>query len=372
MKQEVNLLKLVFCTDGIYPYATGGMQKHSRLLLESLANSGRVSITVLHPHSGRVFNHPAIHEISISPIREDRNYLLECFRYSRRIGEQLLKLDYDVIYSQGLCVWWNINVFSKKLIINPHGLEPFQATGFKNKLLSIPFKRIFTYLFNRSATVISLGGKLTLILQQKMRQPDRIQVIANGVSLPVQHPPNRTYSGIIRVLFLARFASNKGIDVLFQAIDILDQKGMLRNFEFKLGGKGPLFNHYLQTNRYENVKLLGFIKDEDINKLYQQTDLFVLPTLFEGMPTVVLEAMSWQLPVIVSDVGATAELVSSKNGYLLEAGNPIQLADSLIDFLNLPQEKKQSLGTASYQLVKEKFTWEVITQQHIELFERFN
>lgn len=367
----MRVIKLVFCTDGIYPQATGGMQKHSRLLIESLAASNQVQITVLHPHPQLVFNHPAIKEISIPPINETKNYLLECYQYSKRVGEHLLKLDYDIIYSQGLCVWWKIGVFREKLIINPHGLEPYQAIGVSNKVKAIPFKWIFKYLFNQATVVLSLGGKLTRILQEQIKQKDRIQVIANAVSLPAEPLPDRLYNDTVKVLFLARFASNKGIDVLFQAIDILDQKKCLARFEFKLGGKGPLYEHYLKTNRYEQVKLLGFIKNEDISTLYKEADIFVLPTLFEGMPTVVLEAMSWQLPIIVSDVGATAEQVSTANGYLLEPGNAIQLADSLIEFSQLLPEIKQAMGEASYQLVKEKFTWQVITQQHLRLFERF-
>lgn len=368
---EKTLMKLVFCTDGIYPQATGGMQKHSRLLIESLAATARVQITVLHPHPQPVFNHPLIKEISLDPIKEKKNYLLECYRYSKRIGEQLLKLDYDVIYSQGLCVWWKIEEFKKKLVINPHGLEPYQAIGIKNKLLAVPFRWIFNYLFNQAEVVISLGGKLTGILQKQMKYKDRIQVIANGVGMPAEPIPNRSYQNPIKVLFLARFASNKGIDVLFQAIDLLNQKRELQNFEFILGGKGPLYEHYLQKNCHTQVKLLGFVKDEDISTLYKHSDLFVLPTLFEGMPTVVLEAMSWQLPIIVSDVGATTEQVSNANGYLLEPGNALQLANCLVEFAELSSEKKKALGLASYKLVKEKFTWPVITQLHLNLFERF-
>lgn len=369
--QANSLIRLVFCTDGIYPQATGGMQKHSRLLIESLAQTGRVLITVLHPHSGPVFNHPAIQEISIAPISEKNNYLLECYRYSRRVGEQLLNLEYDVIYSQGLSVWWNIRSFSQKLIINPHGLEPYQSIGFKNNCLAIPFRLIFNFLFNRAAAVISLGGKLTTILQKEMKHPNRIQVIANGVKIPEEDPPRTPDASITRVLFLARFASNKGIDVLFKAIDNIAQKGLLHKFEFILGGKGPLYEHYLQTNRHKEVKLLGFVKDEDINGLYRTSDLFVLPTLFEGMPTVVLEAMSWQLPIIVSDVGATAEQVSAANGYLIQPGNADELTNSLLKFLELAPEQKESMGLASYELVKEKFTWEVISRKHLQLFERF-
>ena len=48
--------QVVFCTDGIFPHAVGGMQRHSTLLIEELAKSGRFSIVVIHPHNAPVFN----------------------------------------------------------------------------------------------------------------------------------------------------------------------------------------------------------------------------------------------------------------------------------------------------------------------------
>ena len=135
-------MRLAFCTDGIFPEAVGGMQRHSKLLLEELAQKEGISIDVFHPHNKVIFpEHASIKEIFVKPTEEKRNYLKECYAYSKRIYSHLSSGNYDVIYSQGLSVWHKCEEFSDRLVVNPHGLEPFQAIGFKDKLIAIPFKK---------------------------------------------------------------------------------------------------------------------------------------------------------------------------------------------------------------------------------------
>lgn len=360
-------LKVVFCTDGIYPLATGGMQKHSRLLIEELAKDGDLSLTVIHPHKERVFDNPDIKEIEVEGIVPQKNYLMECYRYSGRVTAVLKTLHPDVIYSQGLSVWADIDLFRKKLIINPHGLEPYQAIGIKNKIIAIPFKWIFDYLFNKAEVVVSLGGKLTHILSSRINDKTKIRELPNGVKQSETIDQIRVNDKVV-ALFFARFAHNKGINILFDAVDDLAKRGELKHFDFILGGKGPLFEHYKKKNHFENVKLRGFIPDDEVTSFYQKGDVFVLPTLFEGMPTVVLEAMANRLPVIVTDVGATAELVNKENGFLIKKNSATALADALITFKNLDVATREKMGLVSEKMVEDRFTWKRVAEKHKKLF----
>ncbi len=116
------------------------------------------------------------------------------------------------------------------------------------------------------------------------------------------------------------------------------------------------------------VKLIGFVKDEDVETLYEQNDLFVLPTLFEGMPTVVLEAMSKKMPVIVTNVGATSSMVNEENGFLIERNSVSQLVEAIIKFNQLSNDEKQKMANSSYQKVANNFTWQEVARQHLNLF----
>lgn len=362
-------LKVTFCTDGIYPLATGGMQKHSYLLIEELAKDKDLEITVIHPHPEQVFRNPAIKEVVVGGINTKKNYLLECYRYSGRVASKLKQLESNVIYSQGLSVWADIDTFRHKLIVNPHGLEPYQAIGFKNRLLAIPFKIIFNYLFNKATAVVSLGGKLTTILSSRINQISKIHVLPNGVQPVSDCAPKKTHNKIV-VLFFARFVHNKGINILFESLEELNKRGELYNFEFVLGGNGPLFEHYKRQTHFKNVQLRGFIPDEEVASFYRAGDVFILPTLFEGMPTVVLEAMTNQLPIIVTDVGATSELVNSENGFLIPKNSVIALTNALLAFKSIDADTREKMGRASVRMVEEKFTWQKVVEKHKLLFYR--
>ncbi len=362
-------LKVIICTDGIFPHAVGGMQRHSRLLIEELAK-GEVEVIVIHPHSGtNVFEgFENIREITIENIDTNKNYLSECYKYSKRVYFEILKYPDAIIYSQGLSVWHGVKNLTDRLIVNPHGLEGYQTVTFREKMVCLPFRMIFNYLFRNSSYVVSLGGKLTDILKKSLPgNTSKILVLPNAVNIPkVFDKPAKINNQTLNLFFIARFAANKGIHILLQAVRELNEEGYIDKITYNLGGKGPLFEEYSTKYKFKNVNYLGFVSDEQLSELYRNNDLFVFPTLFEGMPTVVLEAMSYSLPVIVSDTGATCELVGPENGYLIEKNNVSALKQAIKDFYNLPTGAKNQLSANSLEKVKQHFTWKVVAERHLE------
>ncbi|HET6226132.1 MAG TPA: glycosyltransferase family 4 protein [Bacteroidia bacterium] len=368
----LNKLKVIVCTDGIFPYEVGGMQRHSRLLIEELAMQQCIELIVLHPHDHQVFE-PALQitEIKIQPISKEKNYLMECYKYSKRIYQVLLKHPDAIIYSQGLSVWHGIKKLKAPVIINPHGLEPYQGITLKDKISGAPFRVIFNYLFRSADAVVSLGGKLTGIIERQIgaSRKNKLVVLPNAVTVEPFNK-NKEWVGKLKLLFLARFAANKGIHILLEAIKQLNQEGYEDKLEFNLGGKGPLFQHYSTTANYKNVHYLGFVSDEQLTELYKTNHLFVFPTLFEGMPTVALEAMSHCMPVVVSDVGATSVLVDSADkGFLIKKNDVSEVKAAILRFYNFSDDQKRAMSQHAYMHVATNFTWKRVAQQHKELFE---
>lgn len=373
MPEKDRIIHLVFCTDGIFPHAIGGMQRHSRLLIEALSKYPNIKMVVIHPHLGeKIFNAANIEEKTIDEIDVNNNYLRECKSYSKRVYQILQDYPQSIIYSQGLSVWHKAGEFSNRLIINPHGLEPFQVIGIKAKLIALPFKKIFKDLFRKAKVVVSLGGGLNQILE-KIVPKEKITILPNAVILPGEF--NRNYPDKeekIKLFFIARFEYNKGIGILLAAIDKLNDLGYENKIEFHLAGKGPLYAEIKSKNNRSNVFIPGFISDEDLVNYYKNSDAFIFPTLFEGMPTVVLEAMSYKLPIIVSDTGATAELVDATNGWLIEKNNVDAVVTAILSFFEKTKKEKQELAENSYQKVKQKFTWEKVAKKHMALFLTFD
>ena len=363
-------MRVAICTDGIHPFAMGGMQRHSRLLVEHLARNGKVQLVVLHPHAEQVFVPSlGIEEVQVPDIDRNKFYLRELWRYSGRVADRLDVLKPDVILSQGFCVWKGIDRFTDRLILHPHGLEMFQMRGLKGRLGGWPFRAVLMYMVRRSRVVISLGGMLTELLARIARGSGcRVVPIPNAVDLPAGTPSPTPPGTIINLLFVGRFAFNKGLDVLMTVATRLLRDSSDQDLLFHLAGDGPLLEHYRAGGLPPNVILLGRVDDDRLASLYRASDALILPTRFEGMPTVVLEAMAAGKPIIVSRVGATAELVDVNNGYLLPAGDANALYHAVRSFAGLPRETRERMGAASYERVKEHFTWILVTGRFEELF----
>lgn len=352
----------------------GGMQRHSRLLAEHLARSGQISLSVIHPHPDRVFD-PAlgIREVKVPGIDGSKLYFRELWRYSHEVARELDRIRPDVILSQGFCVWSGIDRFSDRLVVMPHGLEMFQGLTIRDRMLTLPFRIALRYILRRSTAVVSLGGRLTGILSELAEGCRcRVVVIPNATEIPVEPVPVTPAARPgLELLFVGRFAFNKGIDVLVEVARRLIREGRGPAVRFRLAGDGPLMGPLRRSGVPENVDLLGRVDDDELSACYASCDALILPTRFEGMPTVVLEAMARAKPVIVSDVGACAELVDMHNGYLLPPGDADALHAAILSLAERPAAVRGTMGQVSLQRVRERFSWPVVTDRYVELIRSF-
>lgn len=362
---------VIFVTDGIFPHSIGGMQRHSRLLIEALAETEEVDLTVIHPHDTNVFgNSPNIGEVSI-PAAFQGFYILKNYEYSKLTYKEICKRPDAVVYAQGFSVLYGMKEIGNRVIINQHGLEPFQCLTMKERMKTWPMRKMERFQFRHAARVISLGGRLTDILKHEVHPAvNKIVTIPNAVLTPP--PPDRNYEkDKLELLFVGRFAFNKGINILMEAIEKLNEEGYLKRLHFNIVGKGPLYKEYVKRYNFENVSFLGFADDEQLAALYRSNDLFVFPTRFEGMPTVVLEAMAAGMPVVVSETGATSELVDNSNGYLIEKDNVRALKWAIQKFYQIGAVERKALSESSIKRVNEKYTWKKVARMHLDLFHNF-
>jgi len=361
--------QLLFCTDGIFPHTVGGMQKHSLLLIEQLAKYSNWEIIVIHPHKEKVLAPEwNIKEIAI-PFDFNGFYIWKQYQYSKKISEVIKQHPEAIVYAQGFAVLHELKKYGNRVIINQHGLEPFQGLTKNDQLKTLPMRMMERYQFRHAAKVISLGGRLTTILKNEIYYSnDKIVVIPNAV-YECALPTKNFEAEELKLLYVGRFAFNKGIDLLLDSINTLNREGYKSKLKFYVVGKGPLYEKFTSEYQFENVEYVGFASEERLKELYETCDLFVFPTLFEGMPTVVLEAMVHGMPVIVSDTGATAELVDNNNGYLVDAGDKRAFKAAIQSYYQLSTDDKRKMSEASRTRVINNFTWEIVGLKHIELFE---
>jgi glycosyltransferase involved in cell wall biosynthesis len=366
-------MQVVVCSDGVFPAELGGIQRHTRLLVEHVARRHQdVELTVVHPHEGRRFFEGLrnVREVAVSPRPGRRQYLLECWELSARMAEVVRRHPGAAVYSQGIALLQGIDEFSDRLIVNPHGLEAFQALTIRSRLQSLPFRLAITRAMRRARLVVSLGGRLTVILSRVVPQ-DRIVVLPNGVEMPSEGRfAGHERGDALRILFVGRFFANKGIPDLIEAARLIDADGESAAFRFDLVGDGPLFDSIRGSVSMPNVRFHGKVDDARLDSLYSEADVFVLPTLFEGMPTVVLEAMARGLPILVTDVGATRELVDPANGVIIPKRDPRAIVRELRHLRKMPLESFRALGAASRAKAAGRFAWSQVADDHVSAFRR--
>lgn len=363
-------IPVAICTDGVFPHFVGGAQRHTRLLVEHLACYDDLDISVLHQHPEKVFtDNPGVREITVPAYRSGVQYLFDCYGYSRNVLAALRTLPPEtIIYGQCLAVWSGIKGLRDRLVFNPHGLEPYQSIGWQATLKLTPMRKVHDWLFWNARHIVSLGGRLTDIINSRKHPDAMVHVLPNAVALPPA-PTEKAFTPPIRLLFIGRHVYQKGITYLLQAMRLLDERGLGKQVRLDLVGSGPLRDQLMRDFALPNVTFHGSLTDGRMADLLEQADLFVFPTLFEGMPTAVMEGMAQGTPIAVSDTGATLDLLSPENGFLLRKQDPGHVADTVAQFLAMPMEDKRRMGLAAYETIRNRYTWEKVAADHRRLFQ---
>ncbi len=261
----------------------------------------------------------------------------------------------------------------------PH-VYPFQwARGGLSRLVFLATERL---LWRLSSKVVAVGqGQAEVALELRVAAPGRLTVIPNGVDAArfeaLAAPANRARvrgelglaDGDLAVGMVARLSPQKGCGHFLRAARLVAAKHP--EARFLLIGAGPLlpYLHALAQDLgiRERVIFLGHRPDAD--RLYAALDLFVLSSLWEGLPYVLLEAGASGLPVVASRIPGCVELVEDgATGYLVELRNEEEIAARISELLADPG-KRAAMGAAGRERVREGFRLDRFLELHAELYE---
>ena len=212
---------------------------------------------------------------------------------------------------------------------------------------------------------------------------DKLIHISNGVEVDRFRPPevHERYN-LKNVCFVGRLEEQKGVEYLIKSMDIIRSKendvklfivgdGQLRDNLKRLSEKLELDNH---------IEFVGSVND--VLPYYNNARIFVLPSISEGMPLSLLEAMSCKLPVVVTMVGGNTEIVNPRlgvggtivsdyhigeNGVLVKTKDVKGLAEAILRLLRDDDLSKQ-LGGKARKLVEENYSQEKIVNEYINLY----
>ena len=169
-----------------------------------------------------------------------------------------------------------------------------------------------------------------------------------------------------QVVFAGRLSREKGLDVLIEVFRDI------RGAHLIVIGKGPEESELRRLAREcSNIHFLGFLKSHrEVLEYIKGSDVFVLPSRTEGLPTVLLEAMACKVPVIATAVGGNTELVEDGvTGLLVPPDDPAALREALERLLTDEALASKIVENAYRRVVKE-YSWDVVIEKYLQVYER--
>ncbi len=167
----------------------------------------------------------------------------------------------------------------------------------------------------------------------------------------------------IVILFVGRFHSQKGLEYLIDAAGKLGSK-----FKLLIVGDGQEKYKKIilkKAEGMENIIFTGPLYGEDLKDIYAASDMFVIPSLYEGFPTVLLEAMASGLPIIASDIPSIRPIVKSDFGVLIAPKDSEKLAETIMKFGD--KKTLQEMGKKAIEEAK-RYDWDVITKKMVDVY----
>ncbi len=231
--------------------------------------------------------------------------------------------------------------FNKKIIFIIVGdweivASDFFKNKFLSKLYSLSIRTILKNILKKNILIVT-GEKLKNKYQTKYNYCKSF--ISSSITNKEIITKNNINNNIKIILFVGRISKEKGLKYLVKAIEKLNNEREKKNncqnkFSLILVGEiidYDYFNKYIKNKDF--IKFKGMISNrKELNKIYLNSDLFVLPSIIEGTPKVLLEAMSKSIPVIATRVGGIPSIITNrKNGLLINPNSDNEIKKAILE-----------------------------------------
>ncbi|NIO06021.1 MAG: glycosyltransferase [Proteobacteria bacterium] len=282
-----------------------------------------------------------------------------------------LKYDFDLfhaffIYPIGYVAALLARLYQKKLIVSIRGNDI-------NQHIFSPEKVVFLQTALKQADcVTAVAGDLLVKAETLTPVMNKSRVIFNSVSLG---------NGSVGSVELARldgsvvgavglFKQSKGLPYLLKAFHEIrrDRKSSLLVVGDFREAEREIQNRYLSHFGSKDVHLTGPVPHRSIESYMNRMDVFVLPSLSEGCPNTLLEAMAAGRPIVATKTGAIPEIIrDGENGLLVDPGDSDQIRDAVLYLLDHPEKaeamgRKARIDAEAYSEERERQKWRALYQ----------
>lgn len=262
-------------------------------------------------------------------------------------------------------------IFYKNPFLVTYGFKYHEFAKIEGKFLTAFFLKFLEKIILKFADGIIVTTKALKTYVNNFAQEEKIHLIPNGVDVNLFKPFNKKFnSKNIQILSVGRIEKQKNYENLIEAIALLDHK---KYITLTIIGRGSLQKRLENLAKKLSVKLkiIDFAPHDQMPNFYASADIFILPSLIEGHPKALLEAMASGLPCIASKVPGNAEIIrDGKTGVFstTESGD----IKNKIDFLVQNDDLREKLGENARRFITENYNIEKLVTKEVEILKSFS
>lgn len=196
-------------------------------------------------------------------------------------------------------------------------------------------------------------------------------LIPNGVALEIFNPQNSSINPRKRIITVSRLVPKNGIENLIRATALLS---LSHDLELVVAGDGELKDKFIQLTKQlnisDNVDFVGNVDHKEVAKLLSQSDVFVRPSLSEGLGSAFLEAMASGVPVVGSQVGGIPDfLMHGETGLFCDPYRPDDIAQK-IELILSDGLLRNKIIKQGLVLIRTSYSWDIIAKQMYQVYEQ--
>lgn len=371
-----------------YPPLGGGAANASFCLLQEFSKLPDLEVDFVTSsidseyHLERMGSNVRIHRLPIG--KNSRNlhfqsqkdllaYAWKAYRFSRKLIRESGAERYDLTHSFFTVPCGYLSYSIRKTLGIPYivSLRGSDVPGYSDRFTFIYdiLKPLIVRIWRSASAVISNSQGLKELALES--DPEReIGIIYNGVDID-RFCPDGAKKDAKRFVITpgaSRITTRKGLDFLVRAVAELvpDHPEILLRIMGEGNEEKNLRNLVEELKIGSNVEFLGRIPNEKVTPHYQEADVFVLPSLNEGMSNAMLEALATGLPIVTTDTGGASELVrEGENGFIVPfkdsqaiAGKVRELMDDRELLVRMSEKSREIAKTMSWKAVAEQYSEE--------------
>ena len=363
-------MKICRVTQALYPYVVGGSPIHCHELSNFQSSKGH-KVTVLTPkRETKIENCKIKYKLKqFFWYKMPWDFLGMENPFSPKLWYSLLKEDFDILHAHShlfFTTFFSVIIAKMKkkpAIVTIHGVRAVRdtATNFFQEIWLNLFSR---YIFKIADKIICLTNEDAKEIKKYGAGDKDIIVLSNGIDTDLFKPSDKNNNS---VLWIGRFVEEKGLKYLVDAsVDLIDKH---KDIEFVLVGDGPLKdqikNLTKELNLFDHFMFLDFVPQSNIAELMKSCGVFVLPSLQEGFPKSILEAMACAKPIITTN--GLAEIVQDC-GIIVEEENSKELTKA-IDILITNSSERIKRGKVGRKYVKDRWSWDILEEKIADVYE---